>query len=116
YGSFCNNHPPVHRMNFANAELTKISVNTFVTTKITFANMLAAICEELPGGAGRSDRPGKPRLAGSAARADQGLDSKRRDRGRSRTCLQARYQRGRGVAGPGYRAPAGRRRPPRPRV
>ncbi len=50
YGSFCNNHPPVHRMNFANAELTKISVNTFVTTKITFANMLAAICEELPGG------------------------------------------------------------------
>jgi UDPglucose 6-dehydrogenase len=50
YGRFCNNHPPVHRMNFVNAELTKISVNTFVTTKITFANMLAAICEELPGG------------------------------------------------------------------
>jgi UDPglucose 6-dehydrogenase len=50
YGVFCNNHPSVHRMNFVNAELTKISVNTFVTTKITFANMLAAICEELPGG------------------------------------------------------------------
>src|SRR5256885_5459205 len=29
---------------------TKISVNTFVTTKITFANMLAEICEKIPGG------------------------------------------------------------------
>ncbi len=36
-------------MNFVNAELTKLSVNTFVTTKITFANMLAKICERLPG-------------------------------------------------------------------
>lgn len=41
--------PPVHRMNFINAELTKISVNTFVTTKITYANMLARLCERLPG-------------------------------------------------------------------
>lgn len=49
YGTFCNNQPPVKRMNFVNAELTKISVNTFVTTKITFANMLASICEELSG-------------------------------------------------------------------
>jgi len=38
------------RMSLENAELTKISVNTFVTTKITFANMLAEICEKLPGG------------------------------------------------------------------
>lgn len=49
YESFCDNSSPVRRMNFVNAELTKISVNTFVTTKITFANTLAAICEELPG-------------------------------------------------------------------
>jgi UDPglucose 6-dehydrogenase len=35
-------------MNFINAELTKLAVNTFVTTKITFANMLAHICERLP--------------------------------------------------------------------
>lgn len=49
YKSFCDNTPPVSRMNFVNAELTKISINTFVTTKITFANMLASICEELPG-------------------------------------------------------------------
>ena len=36
-------------MNFVNAELTKISVNTFVTTKISYANMLAEICEQVPG-------------------------------------------------------------------
>lgn len=42
--------PPCARMSLENAELTKISVNTFVTTKITFANMLAEVCEKLPGG------------------------------------------------------------------
>lgn len=41
---------PCARMSLENAELCKISVNTFVTTKITFANMLAEICEKLPGG------------------------------------------------------------------
>lgn len=41
---------PCKRMSLENAELTKISVNTFVTTKITFANMLADLCERLPGG------------------------------------------------------------------
>jgi len=40
---------PVCRMNFVNAELTKISVNTYVTTKISFANMLGEICDRLPG-------------------------------------------------------------------
>lgn len=49
YRTYCDNSPPVSRMNWVNAELTKISVNTFVTTKITFANMLANICQELPG-------------------------------------------------------------------
>ena len=49
YGTYCDNHPPVALMNFVNAELTKLSVNTYITMKITFANMLAAICEELPG-------------------------------------------------------------------
>jgi len=41
---------PIQRMSLENAELAKISVNTFVTTKITFANMLAEICSSLPGG------------------------------------------------------------------
>jgi UDPglucose 6-dehydrogenase len=49
YGRVCDNDAPVARMNFVNAELAKISVNTFVTTKIAFANMLARVCERLPG-------------------------------------------------------------------
>ncbi len=44
------NEAPCKRMSLENAELTKISVNTFVTTKITFANMLADLCERIPGG------------------------------------------------------------------
>jgi UDPglucose 6-dehydrogenase len=39
----------VARMNFVNAELTKISVNTYVTMKISFANMLGEICDRLEG-------------------------------------------------------------------
>ena len=49
YQQSCDNKPAVHRMNFVNAELTKISVNTFVTTKISYANMLAEICDRIPG-------------------------------------------------------------------
>jgi UDPglucose 6-dehydrogenase len=41
---------PVRRMSLENAELAKISVNAFVTTKITFANMLADLCGRIPGG------------------------------------------------------------------
>jgi UDPglucose 6-dehydrogenase len=40
----------VRRMTWVNAEITKIAVNTFVTTKISYANMLAELCEQLPGG------------------------------------------------------------------
>lgn len=43
------NRVPILRMNFVNAELTKIAVNTFVTTKISFANMLGEICDKLVG-------------------------------------------------------------------
>jgi len=49
YKKICDNKPAFARMNFANAELTKISVNSFITTKITFANMLAELAEKLPG-------------------------------------------------------------------
>jgi UDPglucose 6-dehydrogenase len=49
YDKSCDNKPLVRRMNFVNAELTKISVNTFVTTKISYANMLADICDRIPG-------------------------------------------------------------------
>jgi UDPglucose 6-dehydrogenase len=50
YAGVCENEPAVARMSFVNAELAKLAVNTFVTTKISYANMLAEICERLPGG------------------------------------------------------------------
>lgn len=40
----------VRRMSCVNAEIAKIAVNTFVTTKISYANMLAELCERVPGG------------------------------------------------------------------
>ncbi|HTE81698.1 MAG TPA: nucleotide sugar dehydrogenase, partial [Reyranella sp.] len=49
YLQMCETKPPVQRMNWVSAELTKISVNTYVTTKISYANMLADICDRLPG-------------------------------------------------------------------
>ncbi|MGM4892803.1 UDP-glucose dehydrogenase family protein [Tardiphaga sp. 709] len=49
YKQSCDNDPIIRRMSFVNAELTKISVNTYVTTKISYANMLAEMCDKLPG-------------------------------------------------------------------
>ncbi|MBN2025467.1 MAG: UDP-glucose/GDP-mannose dehydrogenase family protein [Actinobacteria bacterium] len=49
YRELCDNDPPIARMNIINAEITKLAVNTYVTTKISFANMLARICEHMPG-------------------------------------------------------------------
>jgi UDPglucose 6-dehydrogenase len=49
YRSVCENDPPVMHMNWVNAEITKISINTYVTTRISYANMLSDICERLPG-------------------------------------------------------------------
>jgi UDPglucose 6-dehydrogenase len=73
YERLVDNVAPSARMSLENAELTKISVNTYVTTKITFANMLASICERLPGGdvdvvtsaLGLDTRIGKKYLAGA---------------------------------------------------
>ncbi len=73
YAEVVENQAPSVRMSLENAELTKISVNTFVTTKISFANMLADICEKLPGGdvdvvteaLGRDSRIGSKYLTGS---------------------------------------------------
>ncbi|MGH9557968.1 MAG: nucleotide sugar dehydrogenase, partial [Bryobacteraceae bacterium] len=49
YLGVCESPLRINRMSFVNAELTKIAVNTFVTTKISYANMLAQVCETLPG-------------------------------------------------------------------
>ena len=48
YGHVCENNPRVVRMNFVNAEITKLATNAFVSTKITFGNMIAQVCENLP--------------------------------------------------------------------
>src|SRR5437016_3776601 len=48
YQRVCKNSPAVARMNFVNAEITKLAVNTYITTKISYANMLARLCEKLP--------------------------------------------------------------------
>ena len=45
----CESHPTIARMSFVNAELTKLCINTYVTMKISYANMLAGLCERLPG-------------------------------------------------------------------
>ncbi len=50
YGEILENGAPCRRMTLENAELAKVALNTYVTTKITFANMLADLCERLPGG------------------------------------------------------------------
>jgi UDPglucose 6-dehydrogenase len=49
YAAIMESQPPCIRMSLENAELTKIAVNAFVTTKITFANMLTGLCERIPG-------------------------------------------------------------------
>jgi len=48
YRRTCKNTPFVARMNFINAEITKLAVNTYITTKISYANMIARLCEKLP--------------------------------------------------------------------
>src|SRR6202008_696664 len=50
YGDVLGAAVPVRRMTLENAELAKIAVNSFVTTKITFANMLAEISAAIPHG------------------------------------------------------------------
>lgn len=50
YSELMPSKPRCVRMNLENAELSKIALNAFITTKITFANMLAGLCERVPGG------------------------------------------------------------------
>jgi len=47
--SICENNPTIVRTNWINAELTKISLNSYITMKISFANMIARVCERIPG-------------------------------------------------------------------
>ncbi len=49
YASTCKTLPAMAVMSLINAEITKISLNCYVTMKISYANGLAAICEQVPG-------------------------------------------------------------------
>lgn len=40
---------PIVRMNIVNAELTKIAINSFVTSKISFVNTLSQLCSKING-------------------------------------------------------------------
>jgi len=75
YRQTVESSPHYCRMNFVNAELAKIAINTFVTTKISYANMLSTICDLLPGAdidtisatLGADSRIGPKYLKGGAA-------------------------------------------------
>jgi len=47
--SLCKNKPKVMRTNWINAEIAKVSLNSYITTKISFANMIARMCERIKG-------------------------------------------------------------------
>jgi UDPglucose 6-dehydrogenase len=49
YREMCENNPPMERMSIINAEIAKIALNSYITMKMTFANILAEICERYKG-------------------------------------------------------------------
>jgi UDPglucose 6-dehydrogenase len=75
YQKVCGKDVLIERMKPVNAEITKLSINTFVTAKISYANMLADICERLPGAdvdvvsraVGTDTRVGRKYLKGATA-------------------------------------------------
>ena len=48
YLKYNSNRPRIARMSITSAELTKISVNSYITAKISFTNQLRMIAERLP--------------------------------------------------------------------
>ncbi len=49
YRHVCDSSPHIARMNWISAEITKLSLNCYVTTKISFANSIAQLCELMDG-------------------------------------------------------------------
>jgi UDPglucose 6-dehydrogenase len=45
----CRNRPVISRMSIVSAELAKVCLNSYITTKISFANSVANLCERIPG-------------------------------------------------------------------
>ncbi|MCL5875964.1 MAG: nucleotide sugar dehydrogenase [Candidatus Dependentiae bacterium] len=49
YRAMCKNEPYIARMSSASAEITKLAVNCFLTTKIAYANMVGDIADSTKG-------------------------------------------------------------------
>ena len=49
FQAVCESQPYIARMSLVSAEIAKISLNSYITMKISFANTLANICEAIPG-------------------------------------------------------------------
>jgi UDPglucose 6-dehydrogenase len=45
----CENNPKISRMSIISAEIAKVCLNAYITTKITFANSVANLCEKIDG-------------------------------------------------------------------
>ena len=45
----CKNDPPIFRMSLISGEVAKVSLNAYITLKISFANSVANLCEKIPG-------------------------------------------------------------------
>jgi UDPglucose 6-dehydrogenase len=49
YSRLYKSYPEYHRLSYVEAEIAKIAVNTYVTTKISFANMIGMFTEKMGG-------------------------------------------------------------------
>lgn len=49
YENICESKPYIARMSIISAEIAKISLNSYITMKISFANTIANVCEKIPG-------------------------------------------------------------------
>ena len=47
YNNICENKPSIHAMDRLSAELTKVSLNCFLTCKISFANMVGDLADKI---------------------------------------------------------------------
>ena len=49
YNRLCCSHPAIARMSIESAEITKLAVNCYITSKIAFANLISDIADLTPG-------------------------------------------------------------------
>lgn len=47
--TLCTRTPKIFRMSIISAEIAKVCLNAYITTKISFANSISNLCEQIPG-------------------------------------------------------------------